>query len=148
KMSELESFGEWLINNENDGSLDDPIHFPYVNFNELVNMFVDEFYQFIESNHEYELTNYVSILQRKGMDWDNHCMRNANIKELDELSILALIMGAIRADRFCDGALLGFFKDGYILQWLKRLYELDRLHSESIIEEIYFEIGGFGGYDT
>jgi hypothetical protein len=34
-------------------------------------------------------------------------------------------MGAIRAERFCDGALLGFFKDGYILKWLKRLKDID-----------------------
>lgn len=148
KMSELESFGDSFIVHENDGSQDHPIQFPYVNFNELVNMFVDEFYQFVENNPEYELTNYASILERNGIDWDDYSMRNAHTEVLDEKGILALMMGAIRAERFCDGALLAFFEDGYMLQWLKRLYELDRRHFDKAIEEIYFEIGGFGGYDT
>lgn len=38
---------------------------------------------------------------------------------------MALITGAVRAERFCDGALLGFFKDGSIRKWLERLKELD-----------------------
>ncbi len=57
-------------------------------------------------------------------------------------------MGAIRAERFCDGALLSFFKDGYMLKWLKRLKALDSSNVSIPIEEIYFEIGGYGGYDT
>jgi hypothetical protein len=52
-------------------------------------------------------------------------MRNVNTDALDEQCILALIMAAIRAERFCDGALFGFFSDGYILKWLKRLKEID-----------------------
>jgi ADP-ribosyl-[dinitrogen reductase] hydrolase len=34
-------------------------------------------------------------------------------------------MGAIRAVRFCDGALLEFCKDGSIIKWLGRLKEID-----------------------
>ena len=37
---------------------------------------------------------------------------------------MAVMLGAIRADRFCEGALLGFYKDGYIDKWLGRLEEL------------------------
>lgn len=75
-------------------------------------------------------------------------MRNANVDTLDAKCILALIMGAIRAERFCDGALLSFFKDGYILRWLKRLKEIDDSNATPSITEIHFEIGGYGGCDT
>lgn len=125
EISKVESFGEWHIDKENDGTREQPIQLPYVNFAEVVDMFLDEFYHFSDNHPEYELTDYSSILERNGIRWDDDSMRNANINELDETCILALIMGAIRAERFCDGALLSFFTDGYMLRWLKRLKELD-----------------------
>jgi hypothetical protein len=51
-------------------------------------------------------------------------MSDADVSKLDAQCIMALIMGAVRAERFCDGALLGFFKDGSIQKWLERLKEL------------------------
>ena len=35
------------------------------------------------------------------------------------------ILGAVRAERFCDGVLLGFFENGSIARWIERLKELD-----------------------
>lgn len=148
KISEAESYGEWFIDKENDGTPDHPIQMPFVNFDDIVNLFVDDFYQFSEGHPEYQLTEYGSILEKNGIKWDDVSMRNADVDALDEQCLLALIMGAIRAERFCDGALLSFFKDGYMLKWLKRLKALDSSNVSIPIEEIYFEIGGYGGYDT
>lgn len=148
KLSKAESFGEWFIDRDGDGTIEHPFQMPYMNFNELVNMFVDEFYHFSENHPEYQLTSYGSILESNGLKWDDDSMGHSDIDTLDEKCILALIMGAIRVDRFCNGALLSFFMDGYILKWLKRLKAIDRSNSITPIEEIYFEIGGFGGYDT
>lgn len=126
EISGEESFGEWFIDQDNDGTSEKPIQLPYVNFHEVVDKFVHDFYQFVETHPEYDLTDYHAILENNGLDWDDRSMRRAEIKELDETCILALIMGAIRAERFCDGALLGFFEEGYMLQWLKRLQTLDQ----------------------
>lgn len=38
---------------------------------------------------------------------------------------MALLLGAVRAERFCDGALLDFFEDGSVKRWLLRLREID-----------------------
>ncbi|MGI6010974.1 MAG: DUF6508 domain-containing protein [Ruminococcus sp.] len=38
-------------------------------------------------------------------------------------------MGAIRADRFSEGALLYFFETGIITKWLNRLKEIDEKKS-------------------
>lgn len=38
---------------------------------------------------------------------------------------MALLLGAAKAERFCDGALLVFFKNGSILCGLRRIEELD-----------------------
>jgi hypothetical protein len=40
-----------------------------------------------------------------------------------------LLMGAIRADRFSEGALLYFFETGTITKWLNRLKEIDEIKS-------------------
>ena len=52
-------------------------------------------------------------------------MRNADVSTLDGSAVMALIVGAIRAERFCDGALLDFFENGNVQKWLERLSELD-----------------------
>lgn len=52
-------------------------------------------------------------------------MSEADVSQLDAQCVMALIMGAVRAERFCDGALLGFFRDGSIRKWLERLKEID-----------------------
>ena len=44
---------------------------------------------------------------------------------LDAKTVLALLNGAIRAGRFCEGALLSFMKSGAIQRELVRLKELD-----------------------
>lgn len=148
KISDADFIGEWFVDRENDGSIEHPIQMPFVVFHEIIDYFVEEFYQFNDSHPEYQLTRYADILERNGLKWDHDEMRNAQVDTLDAQCILALIMGAIRAERFCDGALLGFFEGGYILKWLKRLYDLDWNKNNLQIVEIYFEIGGFGGYDT
>jgi hypothetical protein len=126
RMSETDSFGKWIIDYLNDGTPDRPIQMPFVNFNGLVNEFVEEFYQFSESYPEYQLTRYGSILESNGLKWEDWSMRNADETSLNAQCILALIMGAIRADRFSEGTLLSFFEDGYIVKWLKRLESYEK----------------------
>ena len=52
-------------------------------------------------------------------------MKDADISSMDAKGVIALLIGAVRAERFCDGALLEFFEEGYILRWLERLAEID-----------------------
>jgi|GEM_PF-1483810 len=125
KISVADSLGEWVIDRENDGSPERPFQMPYVNFSDLANSFMDEFYRFSKTHPEYELTNYSEILKRNGLAWGADEMRAADLGKLDEQCVLALIMDAIRAERFCDGAFLGFLNDGSLTPWLKRLKDID-----------------------
>jgi len=52
-------------------------------------------------------------------------MKNADVSELNAQCVLALIIGAVRAERFCDGSVLAFFKSGCILKWLERLNSIE-----------------------
>lgn len=52
-------------------------------------------------------------------------MDAVDIADKDGICVMALLLGAVRAERFCDGALFGFFKRGSIQRWLERLKEID-----------------------
>ena len=78
-----------------------------------------------EKNKDFELPRYREILEKNGLEWSLKSMKEADVSSLDAQCVMALIMGAVRAERFCDGALLGFFKNGSIKKWLKRLNEID-----------------------
>ena len=124
-LLENDNIGSWVIDCENDGTPEHPIQMPFVNYSEMVHRFIDDVYDFSDNNKDFELTRYGEILERNGLDWGSKSMSEADVSSLDAQCVMALIMGAIRAERFCDGALLGFFKGGSIRRWLERLKELD-----------------------
>ena len=122
-LLEDDNFGAWVIDRENDGTPEHLIQMPFVNYSEMVHHFIEDVYDFSENNKDFKLTRYGEILEKNGLEWGSKSMSEANVSYLDAQCVMALIMGAVRAERFCDGALLGFFKDGSIHKWLKRLSE-------------------------
>ena len=119
-----DEIGTWVIDRENDGTTEHPIHFPFVNYSEMADKFVEDVYAFHNEHPEFELNRYGEILEKNGLEWGGN-MSTANVSDKDAQCILALIIGAVRAERFCDGALLAFFKNGSIEKWLTRLLEID-----------------------
>ena len=121
-----DNIGEWKIDKENKGTPENPKVFPFVMYSRMVDCFIDDVCNFVSSYPEYHLTSYYGILEENNLEWGMDSMLNADVSELDARCILALIVGAVRADRFCGGALLKFFKEGAIEKWLLRLEELDK----------------------
>ena len=66
---ETDSVGEWIIDKEHKGTEDDPIHFPYPKYTEVVNELIDAVYKFEDENPEYELTKYGELLKERGLEW-------------------------------------------------------------------------------
>ena len=124
-IENAEGFGSWVVDRESKGTMDDPIKMPYVNYGMTVADVEQAIYDFVDEHPEYELTHYHDILERNGLEWDSQAMSGADVSELDGQAVMALLLGAVRAERFCDGALLGFFEDGSIRRWLLRLKEID-----------------------
>lgn len=124
-MIQADSIGEWVIDKENDGTPEHPIQMPFVGYSEMLHNFIDDVYTFEESNKDMEFIRYGDILKDNGLEWDTESMKNADVSNLNAQYVLALIMDAVRAERFCDGALLDFFKSGCILKWLKRLNSIE-----------------------
>lgn len=99
-----------LLTVKNDGTLEHPIQMPYVSYSDMVHHFIDDIYDFIDHNKDMELNRYGDILNQNGLKWGSKSMSTADVSNLDAQCIMALITGAVRAERFCDGALLGFFQ--------------------------------------
>lgn len=117
--------GEWSCDKENDGSSERPIHVPFVSYSIAVNNLADDIYKFAKESNEIVPSKYAEILQANGIEWGYDSMMKADASELDAQCILALLIASLRAERFCDGALLEFIKNGAVARWLKRLQELD-----------------------
>lgn len=120
-------YGKWKPEKPiGDGSTEHPFQLPHVVYAEVVDMLVKEIYSFEKDHPEYGLNRYDQILEKNKIDWDGKAMADADVTHLDGQGVMALLMAAIRAERFCDGALLRFFEMGCIQRWLKRLVELDK----------------------
>lgn len=122
---EGDEIGTWFVDRENDGTPENPIQMPYVNYSVMVHRFIDDVYAFVHANEDYGLTQYREIMEQNGLGGDGTPVHEADVSNLDGRCVMALIVGAVRAERFCDGALLGCFKSGSIRRWLKRLKEID-----------------------
>lgn len=117
--------GEWSCDKKNDGSSERPMHLPFVIYSITVKKLADDIYKFAKESDEIVPGKYADILNANGIEWGYDSMMQADASELDAQCILALLIAFLRAERFCDGALLGFIKNGAVIRWLKRLQELD-----------------------
>lgn len=124
-IENAEGFGNWAVDRESKGTMNDPIRMPYVNYGTTVADVEQAIYDFVDKHPEYELTHYSDILERSGLKWDGCAMSEADVLDLGGQAVMALLLGAVRAERFCDGALLSFFEDGSVKRWLLRLREID-----------------------
>ena len=118
-------YGEWIIDRENDGSPEHPKQFPFVAYGRAVTDLENAIYRFIDEHKEMELTRYGDILEKANIKWDAQSMKYADVSDLDGRTVMALLVGAVRAERFCDGARLAVCEGGNVAKWLQRLKELD-----------------------
>lgn len=118
-------FGTWIIDKKNDGTPEHPLQFPFVNYSCVVDQFIDDVYSFVDNHEEMGVHSYQKVLEENGIKWNAKSMETAVVDDLDAKCVVALIYGAIRAERFCDGAILAFLKDGTFVRWLERLKALD-----------------------
>ena len=119
-------YGRWHYDRENDGSLEHPYQLPFVIYNPIVVRLMEAIQKFVDDHPDMELTRYGEILEQSGVKWNLESMSSANVSTLDGRTVVALLVAAMRAERFCDGAFFGFCIDGSIQKWLLRLKEIDQ----------------------
>ena len=118
-------FGTWIIDKKNDGTPEHPLQFPFVNYSCVVDHFIDDVFSFVDNHEEMGLHSYQKVLEENGIKWNAKSMETAVVDDLDAKCVVALIYGVIRAERFSEGILLVFLKNGSILRWLERRKTLD-----------------------
>ena len=118
-------FGTWIIDKKNDGTPEHPLQFPFVNYSCVVDHFIDDVFSFVDNHEEMGLHSYQKVLEENGIKWNAKSMETAVVDDLDAKCVVALIYGVIRAERFSEGILLVFLKNGSIIRWLERLKTLD-----------------------
>lgn len=120
-----EIVGTWIDGGVHAGTPEDPLQLPYVEYGEMATGIERAITAFVSDHPEFCLTSYSEILENAGLAWDARSMEAADVSVLDGRTAMALLVGAVRADRFCEGAYLGFFESGCIERWLRRLKEID-----------------------
>lgn len=67
--------------------------------------------------------NYDLYIDKVGRE---NCYKEENVKNLDDVTIIALLANCLKGERFCDGCIQSHFKNnGIAIRWLKRLEEID-----------------------
>ena len=74
---------------------------------------------------EYCYEAYISRFYRiTGFERVVDAMEEEDVSKMNPKTVLALMVGVVRAERFCDGALLSALKSGAIIRLLERLQEI------------------------
>lgn len=118
-------FGTWIFDNKNDGTPEHPAQMPFVHYSSVIMHFIEDVHSFVYEYEEIGLYNYKNVLEENGIKWSAKSMETAVVDDLDAKCVIALIFGVIRAERFSEGILLVFLKNGSIIRWLERLKTLD-----------------------
>lgn len=97
---------------------------------EKENRFVRELYEFCGQHPEYEHRKYAETLETYGLEWGAESMEHADVSAADAKLVIALLIGIVRADRFCEGILGEFIENGRVKRWLERLAAIDAENAE------------------
>lgn len=118
-------FGTWIFDNKNDGTPEHPAQMPFLSYSSVIMHFIEDVHSFVYEYEEIGLYNYEKVLEENGIEWGMESMAKTEVDNLDAKCVIALIFGVIRAERFSEGILLVFLKNGSIIRWLERLKTLD-----------------------
>ena len=117
-----EKYGEVHSDFNHKGTMDDPIPMPYITYGEAVMDFIHVVHKFVDDNPDYELKNYMEIMEQNGIKHVEDAVGNQN---LDGKAIMAVLTCIVRQERFCDGLILSCLENGTIQNLLKRLKDFD-----------------------
>ena len=104
---------------------------PYESFCETVVEFDDAVMLFVEKHSDMGLKHYYSTLEKAGINLQDDPMKRKDISTLDDKTVVALIVWAMRSDRFSPGSFMKYCRNGSIVECLKRLKQIDQADDNS-----------------
>ena len=91
----------------------------------IIKCFTKDVNAFVKKKEKLGLINYWDVIQKHGIDFRIESLMKLDVSEMDAKPVLALIVAAVREERTCDGAYLGYFEKGLVMKWLERLRQID-----------------------
>ena len=105
------NFGEWSSGNNSE----DVVTLPFVIYSKEVMDFLSAVDNFLDIDDNDIFFDYKAILEKENIEYSMDAFIAADINKLQAETLCAMIIGTIRADRFCEGVLLEAFENGHIL---------------------------------
>ena len=117
--------GEWIVDAEHRGASDDPVQMPFVGYGRAGHMLIDAVHECVyDLRDKMDVHDYIGVLESYGLNGEEDVLA-ADVSACDAKCTLAMILTIVRQDRFCEGLLLSYLESGKMLEWMKRLAELD-----------------------
>lgn len=86
-----------------------------------------EIYAFADAHPQEHLNEYEKLLNAHGIVWSVESMSGADVQHLDGPTVMALLVGAARAEHYVAGSFTSLARNGSIERWIRRLAALDGL---------------------
>lgn len=123
---DTDSAGEWVFDKESGEDSEHPKQMPYSSYTQMVHFFVRDVLAFTKTDKDLDTFKCIKILNQNNINYrSNKAMSEICVSDLNADCVFSLFIGAIQMERFCDGVLSSFFKNGSIRKWLERLKEID-----------------------
>ncbi len=121
-----DEIGGWVFDEENDGTPEHPKRAPYVRYSKTVNRFVDAVIDMARGFAAEDGTFFpYDELKKAGLTELPVTFNDVDVSRLGGKTVVAMINAVIAGERFSDGEVGGFIKNGCIIRWLERLKEID-----------------------
>ncbi|SDS06330.1 DUF6508 domain-containing protein [Parafannyhessea umbonata] len=117
--------GKWIVDTESKGTPEDPIQFPFVGYSAAAHRLIEAVHECVDDlRDEMNAFDYMGVLESYGLNGEKDVLA-ADASSCDAKCALAMVLTIIRQDRFCEGLLLSYLENGKMLEWMKRLQEID-----------------------
>ena len=116
-----DSHGKWHGGIEDKQPEDNTFQMPFVAYTEIAHKLIFEIQDFVDQNPDYELRSYVKVLKERNIEFSQEAFNKVDLDNLDAQGVMAMLVGLMRAERFCEGAFLKNLQNGFIVKCIKRL---------------------------
>ena len=121
-----DSFGKWHGGVEDKKPEDASFQIPFVAYTQAAHNLISEIQDFVDQNPDYELKRYEIILGERNIEFSQEAFNKVELDKLDAQGVMAILVGLMRAERFCDGIFLKNLQSGFIVKCIQRLETISK----------------------
>lgn len=116
-----DSHGKWHGGIEDKQPENNTFQMPFVVYTEIAHRLIFEIQEFVDQNPDYELRSYGKVLKERNIEFSQEAFNKVDLDNLDAQGVMAMLVGLMRAERFCEGTFLKNLQSGFIVKCIQRL---------------------------